>query len=82
MSTKFNWRRAQLHGRPPRSLKNEQDRWIAKLFAEHDPRVVERALMRLVDSLHSWARTRAARKRSRGACTQRSVGRLRDQSVV
>ena len=66
MSTKFNWRRAQLHGRPPRSLKNEQDRWIAKLFAEHDPGVVENALMRLVDSLHSWARRRAERKRSRG----------------
>jgi glutathione S-transferase len=37
------------------------------LFAEHDPRVVERALMRLVDSLHSWARRRAPRKRSRSA---------------
>jgi hypothetical protein len=68
MSTKFNWRRAQLHRRPTRSFKNEQDRWIAKLFAEHEPRVVESALMRLVDTLHSWARRRAARKRSRGAC--------------
>jgi len=67
VSTKFNWARRAKPWQPTRSVKDEQDRWIAKLFAEHDPRVVERALMRLVDSLHSWARRRAARKRSRDA---------------
>ena len=64
------WHRDQLRRPPTRSLKDEQGRWIAKLFAGHDPRVVESALMRLVDSLHSSARRRAARKRNRGACTQ------------
>jgi hypothetical protein len=63
MSRQMNWRRAHLQRPPTRSLKNEQDRWIAKLFAEHDPGVVENALMRLVDSLHSWARRRAARQK-------------------
>jgi len=61
MSQQMNWRRAHLQRPPTRSLKN--DRWIAKLFAEHDPGVVENALMRLVDSLHSWARRRAARQK-------------------
>jgi hypothetical protein len=63
MTDKLDWRRAK-PWRPTRRLKDEQDRWIAKLFAEHDPRVVESALMRLVDSLHRWARWRAARKRN------------------
>jgi len=72
MTGKLDWRGAK-PWRPTRRLKDEQDRWIAKLFAEHDPRVVESALMRLVDSLHSWARRRAARKHNRGTCTQRSV---------
>jgi hypothetical protein len=34
------------HGRPTRSVKNDKDRWIAKLFTEHEPGVVESALMR------------------------------------
>src|SRR5262249_745255 len=64
----INWARRAKPWRPTWSVKDEQDCWIAKLFAKDDPGVVERALMRLVDSLHSLARRRAARKRSRSAC--------------
>ena len=73
MTGKLDWRGAK-PWRPTRRLKDEQDRWIAKFFAEHDPRVVESALMRLVDSLHSWARRRAARKRNRGGLASPLAG--------